>query len=528
MRAVSVVTAQEAGLGREVAKPVGAQLNVRASPDAFGYTAARELGQFGQVAGQASDELASFAKRDAYIQAHQQALDGALAWHARLNDLQQSAPAGAPGFAKQVGDEFGKWKQSQLDAAPNEVAKEALGTRLDELELSVNDKAAAFQDTANTAHRKTQLKASFDSALSLAMVEPENADNVLRGQLDLIRKSGLPATAQEALALDQTQAVKAAQVRGLAEKDPAAVANGLANGAFAGLDYQDRLELFNHASGLVRQQQAQVREDLRWQHTQRREAEQDARQARDDREKATEDKLTGLALDPSVTGEQKMAALREAVGKRAIGGSKARALAGFFKEGQGGGGGDDFHAIAGIVAAQQANAPDVGEQIARAQGQGLLKTSTAKSMLEDEKRRQQAGGPLASEAAKRAEKMVSDLVAPHDMLGNILGAENAEKEWRALRVFRDGVAADPKGDPFKIADQAIASVKDGAAQGAAGAGPATPKFLVGPREKPDAAASLARVTEAVGKGEATAEDVTELEKYLDGYFATHPDQRPQP
>jgi hypothetical protein len=523
--ALRVTTGQEAGLGEMIPSVADGGISARANAADFGATNAAYVGQAGQALQQGADTLDKFARQDALITAQQKALDGELYWHQKLRDMQNEAPAGAPGFAKQVGQAFDDWSKQQLDTAPNGIARQALQERFLSMRVGLGDQAADFEDKALLSHRETQLKDVVDKSSSVVFTQPAKYGDTLRQTTELIANSDLPATAKEKLTQDYTHALADAFWRGQADRNPGAVAGMMASGAATGLDFQSRVKLYQHATSLERQQQANAREELRWQHTQRREAQQDARQAREDAQKANEDKLTGMFLDPGISREDKTAALRAVVGKRGVSGGTARALAGFLKEDATA---DDFHAVSGLIDMQQSGDPNFRQALGLAVDHGLVRGGTAKTLYEDQVRREQAGGVMAREDVKAAEKMLADRIDPPSLV-KLPDPEAVDRKWKAIRTFRDALNADPKADPFKVADQAlgVATPKVGTVDNPVAGGSPSPRFLVGPPEKPDVAASVEKLRAAVAKGEAGDQDATELEKYLDGYFAVHPDQRPQ-
>lgn len=521
-----VETGQDAGLGGMVPSVASGGIDARARPADFGATNAEYVGQIGQGLDKAAATVDHFARQDALITAQQKALDGELYWHQRLRDMQNEAPAGAPGFKDQVDQAFTDWQEGQLDGLSGPT-KAALTERFGEMRLSLVDHAGAFQDQALLAHRETQLKDVVDKSSSVVFTQPEKFGQTLRQTTELIANSDLPADAKDKLTQTYTHALADAFWRGQADRDPASVAGMMASGAATGLDFQSRVELYQHASSLERQRQANAREELRWEHTQRREAQQDARQAREDAQKANEGRLTEMLLDPATTREQLTGVLQQGLATRAISAPAAReALA--FQRAQANAP-DDFHAVAGLIDVQQSGNPSFPQQVVQARGVGLLSEPTAKSMLEDWRRQQQAGGVMAREDVKSAEKMLTDRIDPPSLV-KLPDPDAIDRKWKAIRTFRDGMAADPKADPFKVADQALgvgAAASAGTVANPAAAGSAKPRFVVGDIEHPDVAATMRAFKEAHDSGQATDQDAIELGRYLDGYFALHPDQKPQ-
>jgi hypothetical protein len=252
-----VSTATEAGLGEMVPGIARGGVDASASPAAFGANDARALGAVGEALGQGAATLEQFARQDALIWAQGKAFADQVDWHQRLAQAQGGAPPGAPGFAKGFQQSFAEWSKRQLDAAPNEMAKRALGERYAEMGAMLGDKASAFERTALVDHRETQLKETADNAHGLVFTDPTQLGVVQRQLAELVGGSGLPRTAQEKLMLDLTHSTSAAAWRGMMEKDPRGVMGALLTGNAPGLEQKDRFAILGEGRALARQEAAE-------------------------------------------------------------------------------------------------------------------------------------------------------------------------------------------------------------------------------------------------------------------------------
>lgn len=174
------------------------------------------LGQVGREVDQAqkvkANEDAQAWTANAMSAAH-------VAWIKKMQDAQDAAPLGAPGFAGQMDDEFTKFAADQLKVAPDDKSKRFMGERLAALRTTVYGTAVKFEAEQGVKYRVDQWDETTKNLAALAARDPEQAKTAL-AEAD----ATLQASAHKEWALDQrvkTRAVVSLSAsQGMVERDP--------------------------------------------------------------------------------------------------------------------------------------------------------------------------------------------------------------------------------------------------------------------------------------------------------------------
>src|SRR5215472_13691534 len=122
-------------------------------------------------------------------------------WLAHLKQMQESAPAGAPGFTGQVMDDYGKYMRETMKAAPNRLTQRMLQPHLSELGLHLQNQAMGFEAASRKEHSITTAQQSAERGANVVMNDSREYDNQLAQQVGGINALNVDGDEKEKLAL---------------------------------------------------------------------------------------------------------------------------------------------------------------------------------------------------------------------------------------------------------------------------------------------------------------------------------------
>lgn len=499
---VTVSTARRAGLGQVQVEPLRTgYLRQGADAASFGGGQARTAALFARAAGEvgdAGDRIVDLGikldRQQQVVDADRASVDAQLAWHDLYRQMESEAGAGAPGFTERVRAEFDKFREGALKRFEGkDIASARLSGDLAQLGIRYGDRAAEYQEKAQVAHASTQLKAAAQGRMSLILLDPDSYGDQLQQQLATVEESNLPPDKKAELGLELTNSFAFAHWKGRMQSDPAGVAQIMRTEANLGLDFKTRLDLLGDAEALVKQRDSEERENIRFQWAQQAEAERRSDRAREE---------NGALLTAGVlAGNVGLKQIESAVRNRQMSASEGRTLASLLKErsddAASGPKRDDPVMLARLYDMQREDPEAVRAEALKARQSGSITTATLKDLLNDK--------PDDREerfAVKDARAQIGKSLKPEGLMA-VLDEDQAERIVQAENVFREQMKADPKADPYRVAQEVIRTYKGGDVPVSA---LPTPRFLVGSVEQPDIEASIAALEAAKSAGE--IDDVT--------------------
>lgn len=146
-----------------------ARIGARSTPADFGAAVGDALAQGGNVAGNfAIQQQRATADAEAAKTMSQARLD----WNQRMNDLQNQAGPGAPGFTQSFESQFDAYANTALEQAASPQARKFLQDRMTELRTSLGVQANNFENRAKTEYQFQTIKDAGQNVQRLVYSDP--------------------------------------------------------------------------------------------------------------------------------------------------------------------------------------------------------------------------------------------------------------------------------------------------------------------------------------------------------------------
>lgn len=139
---------------------------------------------------------------------------------AKFAEMQDSAQAGAPNFARQFNDQFSQYEESVLAEAPNEASKKFLRDGMTRLRVSMTGEALGFETTERRKWRVQTGKEAIDATAASMAADPRRLAVSLAEQRAMIDSYDIPPDQKRALRDYLDEQVSTAAVLGEVERDP--------------------------------------------------------------------------------------------------------------------------------------------------------------------------------------------------------------------------------------------------------------------------------------------------------------------
>ena len=222
----------------------------RVIPEARGISAGPEISELGSSVNRVAISEASNFTLNAMSQAQGQ-------WTQQLQHASETAAPGAPGFTGAFMDQYGKYVDQTLKAAPNDIARRQLQMHLTEFGNTLATRASAFELQARTDHNVDSFKGSVDTADNELMLHPEVYDQRLAERTGALNNLLLDPQTKEKLALYGRNSLAKAATEGAINRDPMTALSNMFSDKptsfYADLSPSDRQELQQHALAVQRE-----------------------------------------------------------------------------------------------------------------------------------------------------------------------------------------------------------------------------------------------------------------------------------
>ncbi len=250
-----VPTASEAGLGQAQVAPLRGGVDVRADPVAFGAAQGQQIADAGQAlsvgAARLFDAQQAVEDRNAAIEADERDVAASVFWQKRQTEAQIAAEqaGGDPGeFAKAQSEEFGRYREAELEAVKSPQARQVLQRRFSRLEAVVVTGAQEFEARQRRKAAEASAVRGFEDDLGLVYANPDMLGARLAARMETLAGLPLPAEQKEKMQRDVFAAMTAASLEGRVQRDPRGMLGLLqSENEIPGLELRDRVRLANQA-----------------------------------------------------------------------------------------------------------------------------------------------------------------------------------------------------------------------------------------------------------------------------------------
>lgn len=207
---------QQQGIGTPYA-------SARAPAGTFGEGLAQGIGALAQMSQQIADDESVRWTTEALSTARQR-------WTKELIDRKASAAPGAENFAGSFADDFGKYRDQALAAAPNPRTREILGAKLNDMGGSLFNDAYAFEIGERSAFAIDTQRQNIDRYAQTIGMDPSQYDAIQQDQWRAIAALNAPPDVKRKLVDYAREQFSRASIYGAIERDPAAAAAALGGG----------------------------------------------------------------------------------------------------------------------------------------------------------------------------------------------------------------------------------------------------------------------------------------------------------
>lgn len=179
-------------------------------------------------------------------------------WTQRLNDMQEKAEPGAPGFTPAVMKEYGDYVNKVTKGAPTPLAGKFLSQHLAEFGVQLQKNALNFEANARQAHNENTATESIDAAGNELMQNPGVYPQRLAEREALISAMNLDPQVKEKLNTYAKTSMAKFAALGDINRDPYSAMQSLQSptGYYSHLPPAERVQLMQHADMVLHQRVA--------------------------------------------------------------------------------------------------------------------------------------------------------------------------------------------------------------------------------------------------------------------------------
>jgi hypothetical protein len=185
--------------------------------------------QIGPALSDVGESLAKVQQSDAASYTLNALSKAQAQWHQHLQDSMQSAAPGAPGFTKQISDDYGKFVDDQVKNAPRGPAQRYLQSHLTELGGQLTQTAMLFEAKQRQDNNINIAAKSVDDAGNELMNNPGVFGERLAQRRELINGLNMDPDIKQKLQDHATQTLAKFATMGDIEKDPYGAMKDLAS-----------------------------------------------------------------------------------------------------------------------------------------------------------------------------------------------------------------------------------------------------------------------------------------------------------
>lgn len=173
------------------------------------------VGEGMQRLGRIAQDLAvEYGDNDAAARSAKNIAEAQKAWLKTLQDRQNSAEPGAPGFTNQLDKDFMEFAEKSIANEPNAKGKQLLRNGLYGLGQTLNARALHFENTAKTAKIEGDLEQSFQTSAKTVYADPSQTEAARKAILASIANMDIDPVEKMRLAKKFGQGLDEAAVQG--------------------------------------------------------------------------------------------------------------------------------------------------------------------------------------------------------------------------------------------------------------------------------------------------------------------------
>jgi hypothetical protein len=185
------------------------------------------LAAVGQAVGDVSRDLMQVklmqeqqAEQRAAVWATEKAMSNRSEWVDRFRKMQASASEDGTGFQASVLEQFDSGTEELLQQAPTSASRDWLREQLGRQRLALQEESGAFEQQRGTDFKVGGIARAADAARISAQARPQDFDTLAAELTGAIAVSGLSPKVQATLREKSAEAVAAAAVTGMIDRDP--------------------------------------------------------------------------------------------------------------------------------------------------------------------------------------------------------------------------------------------------------------------------------------------------------------------
>lgn len=192
------------------ANPVNTIAAVNKLPNAVG----EGMQRLGAAIGGLGEAALAVDDNEAAARAAKNIFEATEKWRTDFVNRQNSAEAGAPGFAASFSEDYKKWAEESIANEPNKKGKALLRNGLYSLGESLTGKAVEFQKRASDAKIESDLDTAYEVAAKTVYADPKQTDKARATLLASIANMDIDPVQKLALAKKYGERLDEAAARG--------------------------------------------------------------------------------------------------------------------------------------------------------------------------------------------------------------------------------------------------------------------------------------------------------------------------